>query len=307
MLIVCLSDVHLSWEVPEARKDDYFATGLRKFEYVLKWCKDNDVRLLLQAGDLTDKPRSWYVLPSLLKILKQYNESGEGITLCTVSGQHDQYFRSSSTRPSTMLGILEETEYVIVLGEDPVIHLGVWVYGAGWGETVPMIEEDKAINVLVTHDSISDAELYPGQEYTNAEEYLDSHPDFGLIVCGDTHKKFIVEKEGRILVNTGPMLRKEATLYNFDHEPCFYVYDTEKKQGWFEIIPHVKAERVLTRDHIETGKDRLKILEEFVNSVGLCKVDYSVSFEENLDRIIKENSIEEDVVKIIESEMAYTK
>jgi len=304
VVLACLSDTHLAWETPEARKDEYFLTGLRKFEYVLSWCKKNKAPILIQAGDLTDKPRSWYLLPSLLKLLKQYYEEGEGVTLCTVWGQHNGYMRSETSKPSTMLGILEETGYSIILDESPVMHDGVHIYGSSWGEWVPTIEEEKAVNVFVTHDSISDAELFPGQEYTDAEKYLDDHPDFDLIVCGDTHKKFIIEKEGRILVNTGPMLRKEATLYNFDHEPCFFVYDTETKQGRFEIIPHVMAERVLTRDHIETGKDRIKILEEFINAVGNCSVDYTVSFEKNLDKILKINNIEQAVIDIIDEEMA---
>ena len=68
MKLILLSDVHLSSKTPIGRLDDYRKTCLRKFEYVLKYAQKLNAQIV-QAGDLFDKPRDWFILLDLIKLL----------------------------------------------------------------------------------------------------------------------------------------------------------------------------------------------------------------------------------------------
>ena len=72
MKIICLSDIHLSTETPQARLDDIQITGLRKFEYIFSYAREHEIYTILTAGDLFHKARSWLLLPKVMDILYKF-------------------------------------------------------------------------------------------------------------------------------------------------------------------------------------------------------------------------------------------
>jgi len=299
MKLVLLSDLHLSWQSPTARLDDVRQTQMEKLEFVLNWAEDNEA-VVLQAGDFFDRPRSWYLLPEVMRLLREHEEI---CPIYLVYGQHDTYLYSEQTKAATSLGVLAEAGLVEILTREyTFIYPNVALYGASYGQEVPVQndfdEHDSCIKVLVIHAPISMEAVYPGQDYIYAKKFLALRKDYDLILCGDIHRMAVVQDHGRWLVNTGPMVRRTADKYNFTHKPCFFVYDTDKKDVSMVEIPHKPAEEVLSREHIETKEESNKMLEEFISSVN-SEVVSDVSFEENLWAFIKGNEIDQEVIDVL--------
>jgi hypothetical protein len=120
-----------------------------------------------------------------------------------------------------------------------------------------------------------------------------------LILCGDIHQKFQKTIKGRWIVNSGPLLRKEASVYNFSHHPGFFIYNLVKeKMDWVEI-PHRPAEEVLTRAHIDYDQETLSVLDEFIGTIGDQREMAGSDFVENLWEFVKQNKIDQSVVDIL--------
>jgi len=288
MKIVTLSDLHLIITNPQSRKDNLVETQFEKLIFVLDYVRKNDAILVL-PGDIFDTPRSWYLLPKIAELL-------QGLRVLCVYGQHDTYYYNVTTRHATILGVLDKAGLVTILGGVPLVVGDIAFYGASITEPVPEIEDINQMNVLVTHAPISDTALYSTQEYINAEKFLDSL-DFNLILCGDIHRKFIIQKENNIILNSGPLLRIESTEYNMKHKPGVWAIDTETRKVEFIEVPHKPSEEVLTRHHIVTPQEIKETMNDFISI--LHKKGDAKSEKKNLkDKIIEyfgHHEIEEPV------------
>ena len=184
--------------------------------------------------------------------------------------------------------------------DDPTICL----YGVSYNQNLPEIETTGDFNILAIHADIANEAAYPGHDYSAAKTFLRLHKDFDLILCGHIHRKFAIsDKNHRMILNSGPMLRDTADEYNFEHKPGFYVFDTTKPNGieWIRI-PHEPAENVLSRTHLETQKQINGMMSQFI--VGMdAEFESGVEFPDNLELFIKANEIEKSVVKKINETM----
>ena len=315
MELVALADLHLSWENPMARTDDVAIEQFSKLRYVLDYCNEDPTnRILIIAGDMFDRPRSWYLLPKVIELLKQY----PSVRIYAIFGQHDTYLYSETTRKNTNLGILEEAGLVTILGEKPFCIASseitakqpsinyLRIYGCHFGQKVPtIIEHKKPINILVIHAPIANKELFPGHEFTGAKSFLRKHKDFDLIICGDIHRQFFVHLGDRIIVNPGPMVRRIGETYNFKHKPSFGEYNAESGIIDLHEIPHKPAEEVLSRDHIEQPAENKAVLDKFIKELktqGLTERNQG-TFAENLQKYLKQNEIDPRICKIIANTM----
>lgn len=294
MKFACLSDVHLLWDNPISRLDNLRQVQFEKLEFVLQWCMDNDA-VLLQAGDFFNRPRSWYLLPETMELLTKYE-----IKIYSIFGQHDTYFYNEKTRASTSLGILEKAGLVTILSSEVCFEKGrVGIYGASYGQQLP-VPEHKGVNIGVIHAPIADRAVYPGQNYVDSLTYLKENEGYDLILCGDIHQKFIHSFKGRYIVNSGPMLRKEATAYNFQHHPGFFCFDvtSSKAPEWIEIS-HAPAEQVLSRAHIDMETEENTILDEFIGLITDSDLSLEANFIDNLWLFVRKNKIENPVVDLL--------
>ena len=301
MKLLLLSDVHLSSKTPIGRLDDYRKTCLRKFEYVLKYAQKINAQII-QAGDLFDKPRDWFMLLDIIKLLKRYNRS-----ICCVFGQHDTYMYSIENREYTAMGVLLQNQLAINLNDSPLTinENNFTLYGTNFNPDLQIPKPiTKGLNILVAHATISDQSLYPGQQYYSAKKFLQDYKAFDLILCADIHRHFYFSDKGRYLVNTGPMMRKEASHYNFSHEPCFYVYDTETKKLSRGKIPCEPAKKVLSRKHIESSVEADTMLETFIAAVRDDKMEVGANLVDNIHKFLKKNKIDKTISNIIEEVMS---
>lgn len=301
MKFVLLSDLHLLVDRPRARLDDAPLTQQKKLYDVLNTARKIGADGVLQAGDFFDIPRSWRLVSKYAQLLRVMK-----MPVYTVFGQHDTYMYSKETRDTTNLGILARAGLVCPLDGNPLMFDSgtIQVYGCSYGEEVhsptKMDESRKPLQILVIHRSIVENDL-PFSNSTYARPFLRKYPEYDLILCGDAHQKFLVKDQGRIICNTGPLLRREATPEMFSHHPGFYVYDTEERSATWYDLEIAPAERVLTRNHIEKEKQTNEMLDKFIQEILARDADpmKEVSFVDNLIVFLKNNDVENPVRNII--------
>lgn len=276
MNLILISDLHLLWENPIGRLDYLPDTQFKKLEFILEYAQKNDA-LILQAGDFFNRPRLWHLLPKVTNMLREYN-----VPIFSVFGQHDTYFYSDETRASTNLGeleaagivhILDNSVYQIGPRENEPLHPEVHLYGASHGKNFDPPNVAGAINILVLHKAIGQTGNEWGSDY-NAKSFLNKNKGWSIILCGDIHQKFLVKSGSRLIINTGPILRRTAREYNFHHQPCFMLIRTTRQgfaHKWVEI-PHAPAGEVLSRDHIEEPEQQEENIEEFTDGVELLRL-----------------------------------
>ena len=295
MKFILCSDWHLLLKNPEGRTDNAFETQWKKLRYIYNYAVEHEIETILQAGDVFDKPRSWYLLDKWLSFFAA-RDSEEFPQLLTIYGQHDTHFYSESTRGATVLGVLLRIANVNLLKSwTPAQRSwsggGVDVYGCSYGEDLPEVKNkgSRITNILVIHKEITPEKMWEGQEAIYAPKFLNTHPEFDLILCGDIHRtfKFASSDGKRFIVNTGPLLRREATIYNYTHKPGFWVYDAKKKLlSSYKVIPHEKAEEVLTRAHLDKKELVNKKLSKFIEAVKKAQsksgVGLKADFKTNL-------------------------
>lgn len=307
--LILISDMHLLVDNPVARLDDCKEAGYNKLQFVLDWALENDATIL-QAGDVCNKARSWHLLSDLQSIFSSKDK------FYCIYGQHDTVMYNESTRKATILGALAGAGMVRILGDKPKYIRGEGaedykVYGCHYGQEIPVPNGgNPEFNILVIHAPIANEALWQGQDYWDAKTFLMKHKEYKLILCGDIHQKFCVEHEGRYIVNAGPMIRREATMYNFSHHPGFWVW-ANGGLSWQEI-PHAPAEQVLTRDHIEYKQEAIGILDAFIKAIKTDAAgQQDVSFMANLWAFIRTNNLDQGVVeeisKVIGEEKFYKK
>lgn len=302
MKILLLSDTHVTDKNSFARKDNVRKTLIGKLDFIFKYATKHKTPIL-QAGDLSDKSRNWFVLDILIDLFNKYPK----VKMFSVIGQHDSYMRSSLEDTPTTMSLLVKTNKIKILSSQPHCFnaLGkgndVNVYGSSWKEKIP--EPKGKINILVAHYPISKRSIYPGHKFLKPAEFALEHKNYDLILVGDVHRKFLVEVNGSIIVNTGPMFRKEADLYNFRHKPCFYIWDSVKCAIIKKvIIPHKPANEVLTRSHIKnkvSKKNKIESLENVVEEIKSSDVLSKPKVTELLEEIIKKRNASTKVQKII--------
>lgn len=299
MNFVLLSDIHATVKNPVGRKDDVRKTLFRKLRFIFKMAKRRDA-IILQAGDFFDKPRDWNLLLSIINLIKTYK-----IKIYTVYGQHDTYLRANINKTGTTLGVLFKTGYLNILSDEPVRENGVKIYGASWGQEIPKPKGRN--NILVVHAPVSVSKLYPKHKFIKPDEFASQWKKYDLILVGDIHRSFFYANDSTTVINTGPMLRLDATEYNMDHRPCGYVYNSESKTLDKFTIPHEDGEQVIIRSHIEQSQFNESVMEKFVNSLELDIDDDKSSDAMTIGEILldyyKKKSIKNRIQKIIAKEM----
>lgn len=297
MKFVLLSDPHLLLDKPKARIDDAIQAAWDKFAWVYNFAYEQGATILI-SGDLTDGPRSWQLLPDITNFYGEVScwPNWRGNHTYVVRGQHDTYMRNTGMNKRTIMGVLTEAGFITELSNKPIIlNDKVALYGSNWGNNISDSHfewscKQGLTNILVIHAPIADQSLWEGQDYLHAERFIKGVP-YKLVLCGDIHRTFAIKHEDRWICNTGPMIRKDASVYSFQHRPCVFLYDTLSNQLDLVVIPHKPAEDVLNRDHIDREQARIKSvmdMSHFVEKVKAARADgyKATTFGDNLKQLV---------------------
>lgn len=297
MKLIALSDIHATSRQPIGRSDNYLLTCMTKLDFIYSYAS-NIRATVIQTGDYVDKTRDWLMVALLMELLKKYQ-----VKTYVIPGQHDMYYRNIEENKirSTTMGILREAGLVTFLHQK--VTPGVALYGAGWKRDIPeksLYEKEVHYRVLLIHSSIAmNQESHVST--IGAKKFLKKHKDrFDLIVCGDIHKSFKYSLGESTILNTGPILRKEANEYNLNHKPHFYVIDTRRRTIKKVEIPHVEGKRVLVRDHIDRETEIKDIMDDLVEAIESAPDEVGSDVLSNLYEYIKRIKAKQKVVNIIE-------
>lgn len=249
--LVGASDLHLLSVNPVCRKDSLVDVQWDKLKEIFLFAARNQADVLI-AGDLTDKSNNYWLINRLSALLRDYK--GLGVDVYAVFGQHDMKYRN---KEDTNLDILSSAGLVTILGSTPEKGAHFNVYGASWMGEVPKANPDD-INLLVIHSPLSPAALFHGHNYINPSQFIEDHPEYNLILCGDVHRTFIEESGPAVFLNSGPLLREEADEYYMIHKPGFFFIDMNDVKIEFREIKHRPSSEVITRMHIERKKIKEK-------------------------------------------------
>lgn len=302
MKIAITGDWHLTNKRPENRIDDYVKAQEDKIVFIFKTMKENNVWLLLQPGDMTDKWES----PDRFKtrIIKLFREVIRDImnlyTIVSVPGQHDIRFHTSPT-DNTPFGVFAESLDFLIASKSPIPISNIDIYGAPWNAPIPKISNKNRYNILVTHRLVSDVQNWPGMNYDSPGSLL-RKTGFDLIVSGDNHKWVEYSENGKILINCGSLMRSK--IDQVGHEPSFYILDTETKEFRRVLIPIVSPEEVfdLEKTKAEKEKDQknLKLIEALRAESKINGIDFRKNMSDTISDLKERNEISKDAYGIYE-------
>ncbi len=293
MRFLATGDWHLIDKCPENRLDDYGETALNKLDFLLGKAEDEYCDYIIQPGDFFDSPS-----PSYDWFTKVVNCIGNRqVKIITIFGQHDLRYRNQE---NTALFALEaKNKNINILSSNHSFQIENFsIYGSGFNESIPKPDDD-FYNILLTHRMIITKKLWAEQkEYDQAEAFLHNNK-FDLIVSGDNHQKFYITEKLKCLINCGSLLR--SGIDQVDHIPEAYIIDInpKKKTMKMESLKIPIQKQVFKTELMEKKKVEDEKIASFVKELKTGK-DFGLKFEDNLNRILKKNKIDQEICDIIQ-------
>ena len=275
-------DWHLREDQPVCRVDDYWTAQSKKLQYISE-LQEKYACPIYHSGDLF---HHWKPSPYLLSTFMYYFSHPAGFITCL--GNHDI--------PQHSLEL--------------VYRSGVWtLWTAGYITVAPTHWEREPETIPAPGEAGNDYDMlmwhimtwvgerpWPGCEDPEANELIESveiyEPD--IILTGHNHKTFVVERDGRLLVNPGSMMRMAADQE--DHEPCVFLWYAETNEVERVVLPHEKG--VVSRDHIEAreGRDDSRY-QAFIK--GLQEDAPEISFRANLEEFFRQHNTGKKVKEMV--------
>lgn len=292
---VLTADLHLREDTPECRTDDYWKAQWTKIRFIQELCQEHTCPLIV-AGDIF---HHWKPSPRLLSTTIQALP-----VMAFVPGQHDLPEHSQERYQHSGCSVLEATDtrdmddLFICLKEHHAFKYFT-AYGLAWGEDKPSGSiPPKVLAMLVTHRMTWHNTLpFPDCKADSATKLLQKFPQYKLILTGDNHQRFIVEHEGRLLVNPGSMMRMTAAQAN--HRPAVYLWNAHHNVAKPVFLPITPSEQCISRAHIERQEEKDGRIASFVKRLKSESVEAGLDFEENMKRHLSKNKISEAVKNMI--------
>jgi len=286
---ILTADWHIRADSPVCRTDDFQAAMWKKIRFIFElthefMTRDNEDSIpILFAGDLGHRPQ-WpnWLIEKFMGEIDNYNAFP--IRLMMVAGQHDAPEHNLDLLPRSGVGVLMRSEYVTQIDD---IQPDILIEGFDYGKKIKKIRNGGS--VAVAHQLvIEDKPEWPGQVADSAKSLLKKFPQYDLILTGDNHKAFVVEYEGRILVNPGSMMRTTADQIN--HKPRVYLWDGEGVEPVYLPI----EEGVISREHIDIGQDRDHRISAYIERLN-ANYEIGLDFKKNMVDHLKANRTRKEI------------
>lgn len=285
---ILTADLHIRADKPRARIDNFQEAMWRKFEFILALSDRNGACPILAAGDLGDESEwpNWLLREFIYPIA-----TGHPKEIFVIPGQHDLPNHNIKLWPKSALGVLSAKETIYLLLEDPMpvncTTDAVVAHPFPYGVPITRPEKTGAIyNIAMSHQFVLEGKGkgWETEKGTPGLSLLKKFPEYDLILTGDNHKPFVVEHQGRLLVNPGSMMRTAAD--QIDHTPRVYLWYAQEKRVEPVYLPI--EEGVLSREHLEKKKEKDDRMDAFVASLKNTG-ERKKSFEGNMKAHLKEN------------------
>lgn len=287
---ILTADWHLREDVPICRMDDFSKAQWDKVDFVNDLQRQHNCSVIC-AGDLFHhwKPSPLLLTETIKHLPKKF---------FAVYGQHDLPQHNFDLAYKCGIATLYEANELKILeqchwNQEPKDY---------WEEHPENIDEvlafkgsNKVRLTLVWHRmTYTGSAPFPGCTDPPALTLLKKYPQYDLIVTGDNHKPFVVEHEGRLLVNPGCLTRQKAD--EAYHRPRVYLWYAKENKVKPVYLPIEQG--VVSREHIERAEQRDGRIEAFVSRLD-DEWKEAISFEENFEQFFQINKISQTVKNII--------
>lgn len=300
------ADWHIRPTVPVCRTDDFMAAMWRKVDFVFDLAVENRVPILL-AGDICLKSQwpNWLEEEFIRKVKSTSTANGgRPVDIFAIPGQHDLPDHNLDLWRKSSIGVLHAAEAINLFGVGIVEDAG-GLYKLGecsifpfpFGVEVSHLDRKKYVTadpvVAITHTLVTERapeeflEKYGAQ---SAISMLKKFPEYDLILTGDNHKPFVVECEGRLLINPGSLMR--TTADQVDHKPRVYLWYAQENRVEPVYLPI--EEGVVDRTHIDLQEAKDERIEAYVSRLSE-EVEIGLSFEGNLESYFRTNRVRKPV------------
>jgi len=275
---ILTGDWHLREDTPICRTDDYWSEQWRKIGFIKDLQREHGCPVI-QPGDFFDH---WKPSPRLIA----WTFTHLPADIMAIYGNHDL--------PQHSLDLKEKCGLFAVAAGTSRLRILEAVH---WGQEPT---EASAVRIggrrmLVWHVPVYENDPPPWHEQAfSAVDILDRFPGYDLIVTGDLHQRFVVAREGRLLVNAGSIMRMTAD--QIGHRPAVYLWYADENEVSEVEIPVNQG--VISREHIDKKKDRESRYAAFIERVrneGRPELD----FLSNLERHFAANDTPRSVRQII--------
>lgn len=273
---ILTGDWHLREDAPVCRIDDFWESQWEKVDFISNLQKQYGCPVW-HSGDLFNKWNpSLYLVAETIKHLPN--------KFFTIYGNHDLPQHNLELVHKCGINLLREANKLTVMN------------GEHWGSKTPsvfnMIAEKK---ILLWHVmTYVGREPWPGCPDPKAITLLKKHKDFDLILTGHNHKAFVVEDNGRLLVNPGSIMRQDADQIDF--KPRVYLWDAKLNEVEIVFLP-IKDDAV-SREHLDKKQNRDGRIEAFISRLN-TDWEGGLSFEENLEMLMTKNKTKDAIKKIV--------
>lgn len=288
--ILC-GDLHLREDQPVCRLDEYWEAQARKIAWLADLQRKHGCPIL-DSGDLFHK---WKPSPFLLQwAIKNLPDH-----IISVPGNHDLPAHNLDLYDKCGLGVLEAAKKVEVHREPYLLNRIVDVTPFAWGEelhdNLPNHFPQVAVCHLMTYVGRTP---FPGCKDPGAPSLLRKLSGYDLILTGHNHRPFVIEDEGRVLVNPGSLMR--ATADQADHEPRVYLAYIDQRKNRITVEPvFVPIEKdVVSRDHLDSVEARDERISAFVTRLTE-EFEVSLSFRGNLENFFATHRVRGGVSKLV--------
>ena len=284
MKILAMADLHAHDYQDFAEPDEITGNSrlteiLKALQYMRKYCLDNGIKLVLDAGDTFHKRNAvnTVVYNTVFEEYKKFSD--EGITVVIIPGNHTQV--DNSDFPEHSMKPFSEIENVYVLDKfEPFEFEDVKIYPAPYSKNAKMVKEQienytkdnfEGTRILLAHLGVSGAMVgrnsYPMQD---AFSYQDLRPDFFHFgVLGHYHKPQFIGEEKHYFYCGSPI---QHSFNDEGEEHGMVIIDTDAQEAVFHPIPSPKFITVTSPDQIgeylEGNYVRFRIPAEKVEEVS---------------------------------------
>ncbi|KKM79218.1 hypothetical protein LCGC14_1352060 [marine sediment metagenome] len=278
MKILGTGDWHIRSKRPQNRLDkDYLQTIFAKIKQLYVAAKKYDCAMMIQPGDMFDTSD---VSDKLIREVMMFLSECP-CPIYTVPGQHDLKHHSKVWE-NTPLGIAD-THFPVSVINRPYKHISYEIYGAGYGEDIPIPPDNNKFKILVCHKMIINKRLWVGQDnYDYEVNDVLKQFNYDLIVSGDNHTTFVHTHENKTLVNCGSLIR--TRIDQIDHHPCYFIFDTETLELTKHQLDVAPAEEIINVRKAEEEYKKNEHLQAFVKKIKeqTQKGNKHLNFRKNL-------------------------
>lgn len=305
MIITFVGDPHCRIRSPRGRIDQAWDVIYNKFQWIRTTMKEYNSSILVSTGDFMDSADPSYLLvTNVINMLKEFKASN--IDVYTILGQHDIFGYQLDSINSCGIGPIFASGLITKLNTMDLENVFIQASDYGMNPSLLNPKTNAKLKVLVIHDLIQEAPLYPGDDFVDAHKFI-KNSKFNLVIVGDYHYSYdILDKRGNRIIAPGALYRKTLAKRDMENEPKIVLLNTETLEVQVLKIPIKPYSSVFNLGLIEQDQKLSQLLKDkaiFASSLKGTNVT-AVTWENAMKDIEESNTLEPHIIEMVKNDIS---